>query len=140
MDAIFYGIQPVVLAIIAVAMVKLAPKAADDLRTRMVFVVALGLGLFGINELLVLALGAVAGIALYSAWRWPGGGATGMLLTGPPWLLGAAPAPSPDPETVGQLAWLFFKFGITLFGSGYLLVAYLQTDLVDRYGLMTTPS
>jgi chromate transporter len=139
MDAIFYGIQPVVLAIIAVAMVRLAPKAADDLRTRLVFVVALGLGLFGINELLVLALGALAGILLYSAWRWPGGGAAGMLLTTPPLLLGAAPAPSPDPGTVGQLAWLFFKFGITLFGSGYLLVAYLQTDLVDRHGLMTTP-
>jgi chromate transporter len=139
MDAVFYGIQPVVLAIIAVAMVKLAPKAADDLRTRIVFVVALGLGLLAINELIVLALGAIAGIALYSTWRWPRGGATGMLLTTSPWLLGAAPSPSPDAETVGQLAWLFFKFGITLFGSGYLLVAYLQTDLVDRYGLLTTP-
>jgi chromate transporter len=139
MDAVFYGIQPVVLAIIAVAMVKLAPKAADDLRTRIVFVVALGLGLFGVNELIVLALGAVAGIALYSVWRWPRGGTTGLLFATTPWLLGAAPSPSPDAETVGQLAWLFFKFGITLFGSGYLLVAYLQTDLVDRYGLLTTP-
>ena len=139
MDAVFYGIQPVVLAIIAVAMVKLAPKAADDLRTRIVFVVALGLGLFGINELIVLALGALAGIALYSTWPRPGGRATGLLLTTSPWLLATAPSPSPDAETVGQLAWLFFKFGITLFGSGYLLVAYLQTDLVDRHGLLTTP-
>ena len=139
MDAVFYGIQPVVLAIIVMAMVKLAPRAADDLRTRIVFVVALGLGLFGMNELIVLALGAVAGIALYSTWRWPRGGATGMLLGGTPWLLGVAPSPSPDAETVGQLAWLFFKFGITLFGSGYLLVAYLQTDLVERTGLLTTP-
>lgn len=137
MDAVFYGIQPVVLAIIVVAMVNLTPKAANDLRTRLVFVVALALGLFGINELIVLALGAVAGIALYSSW--PRGGASGMLLTTSPWLLGAAPSPSPDPETVGQLAWLFFKFGITLYGSGYLLVAYLQNDLVDRYGLLTTP-
>lgn len=137
MDAVFYGIQPVVLAIIAVAMVKLAPRAASDLRTRLVFVGALGLGLFGINELLVLAIGAVAGVALYH--QWPRGGARGMLLTTSPWLLGAAPAPSPDPDTVGQLAWLFLKFGVTLFGSGYLLVAYLQTDLVDRTGLLTTP-
>jgi chromate transporter len=139
MDAVFSGIQPVVLAIIAVAMVKLAPKAADDLRTRLIFVVALALGLFGINELIVLALGAVAGIALHSAWRLPRGGAAATLLLSTPWLMGAAPAPSPDPETVRQLAWSFFKFGITLFGSGYLLVAFLQNDLVDRSGLLTTP-
>lgn len=138
MDAVFYGIQPVVLAIIALAMVKLAPRAADDLRTRLVFLGALGLGLFGIDELIVLAAGALAGIALYSTWRWPRGGATGMLVVASPWLVGAAPTPQPDAETVGQLAWLFFRFGITLFGSGYLLVAYLQADLVDGYGLMTT--
>ncbi len=137
MDAVFRGIQPVVLAIIAVAMVKMAPKAADDLRTRLVFVVALALGLFGINELIVLALGAVAGLALYATW--PRGGARGMLFTTSPWLLGAAPAPSADPETISQLTWLFLKFGVTLFGSGYLLVAYLQNDLVDRHGLLTTP-
>jgi len=139
MDAVFYGIQPVVLAIIAVAMVKLAPKAADDLRTRLVFVVAFALGLFGINELVVLVLGAVAGIALSSAWRLPRGGANGTVLSVMPLLFGVGVTPSPDPGIVGQLAWLFFKFGITLFGSGYLLVAYLQNDLVDRYGLLTTP-
>ena len=61
-----------------------------------------------------------------------------MLLVGSPWLLGVAPSPSPDPETIGQLAWLFLKFGVTLFGSGYLLVAYLQADLVERYGLLST--
>ncbi len=138
MDAVFYGVQPAVLAVIAVAIVKLAPKAADDLRTRLVFVTALALGLFGINELIVLALGALAGVVLYTTWRWPGG--TGaMLLAGSPWLLGASPSASSDPDTIGQLAWLFFKFGITLFGSGYLLIAYLQADLVDRHGLMTTP-
>lgn len=140
MDAVFYGIQPVVLAIIAVAMVRLAPTAADELHTRLVFVGALGLGLLGVNELVVLALGALAGVALLRAWRWPrrGGGASGLLLTTTPWLLGAAPAGTSDPASIGQLAWLFFKFGITLFGSGYLLVAYLQSDLVERYGLLTT--
>ncbi|MEX2563317.1 MAG: chromate efflux transporter [Nitriliruptoraceae bacterium] len=134
-DAAFYGIQPVVLAIIVVALVKLAPSAADDLKTRLVFIVALGLGLFGINELVVLALGAIAGAALYANWRKPGAPAATLVST-VPWLMAAAPQASVD--HVGQLAWLFFKFGITLFGSGYLLVAYLQRDLVERHGLLTT--
>jgi len=135
-DAAFYGIQPVVLAIIVVALVKLAPSAADDLKTRLVFIVALGLGLFGINELVVLALGAVAGAALYANWRKPGAPNATLLLSTVPWLIAAAPQASAD--NIGQLAWLFFKFGITLFGSGYLLVAYLQRDLVERHGLLTT--
>lgn len=136
MDAVFAGIQPVVLAIIATAIVKLAPQAADDLRTRVVFVAALALGLFGVNELLVLALGAVAG--LLATQRWASRGTTGLLVLTTPWLLGAARASgSAEADTLGQLAWLFFKFGITLFGSGYLLVAYLQRDLVERTGLLS---
>jgi chromate transporter len=137
MDAIFSGIQPVVLAIIVVAMLKLAPKAADDLRTRLVFVAALALGLWGINELLVLAGGAIAGITLYTDWRRRRGGPATLLVSAP-WLVAAAPATAADTATVSQLGWLFFKFGITLFGSGYLLIAYLQNDLVDRHGLLTT--
>lgn len=141
MDAVFYGIQPVVVAIIATAMVKLAPKAADDWKARGVFVTALTLGLLTVDELLVLALGALAGVLLYQGMAWRGarrGGLTGVVLPALPGMA-TLPAPQPTAEMIGQLGWLFFKFGITLFGSGYLLVAYLQTDIVDRYGWMTTP-
>lgn len=139
MDGVFYGIQPVVLAIIVTAMIRLAPQAADELKTRAVFVAALALALLGVNELIVLALGALAGIVLYRWKPWTRFTSRSVAL----WALlpGIAQAPSPQPtgETIGQLALLFLKFGVTLFGSGYLLVAYLQADLVDRYGLLTTP-
>jgi chromate transporter len=125
-----------VLAVIVTAMVRLAPSAADETRTRGVFVAALALGLLGVNELVVLALGALAGVVLvrWEPWSRLGGGAFLPLLPGV-----AGPDPQPAPEIVAQLAWLFLKFGVTLFGSGYLLVAYLKADLVDRYGLLTTP-
>jgi chromate transporter len=55
-----------------------------------------------------------------------------------PWTLAAAQPPAADPERLWQLWWWFLRFGVTLFGSGYLLVAYLQTALVDRLGLLTT--
>ncbi|MPZ89958.1 MAG: chromate efflux transporter, partial [Nitriliruptorales bacterium] len=139
MDAIFYGIQPVVLAIIITAMVRLAPSAADDLKTRGVFVTALAMGLLGVDELLVLALGALAGFVLYQWQPWRGlGGGTCLLASALPWM-SITPMPRPGGELVGQVGWLFLKFGVTLFGSGYLLVAYLQADLVDRYGLLSTP-
>lgn len=152
MDAVFYGVQPVVVAVIATAMVRLAPKAAGEWTTRAVFAVALALGLLGVNELVVLAAGALAGVVLYR-WRpWARTESLGLVAAplalslmpglrgwapGVPWLA-SAPAPQATPETVAQLAWLFAKFGVTLFGSGYLLVAYLQADIVDRFELLTT--
>jgi chromate transporter len=151
-DAAFAGIQPVVLAIIVMAIVSLAPKAADDLRTRLILVAAVTASLLGVDELLVIAAGALLGWLTYRSWRRfgdglqglrhampPSAGAGALLLTLlAPWTLAAARAPAADPERVWQLWWWFLRFGVTLFGSGYLLVAYLQSSLVDRLGLLTT--
>jgi chromate transporter len=40
-------------------------------------------------------------------------------------------------DSLWVLWWSFLRFGLTLFGSGYLLVAYLRTELVDRLDLLT---
>jgi chromate transporter len=151
-DAAFAGIQPVVLAIIVMAIVSLAPRAADDLRTRAILLGAVTASLLGIDELLVIAVGALLGWLTYRSWRRlgdgvrglrralpPSAGATALLLTMlAPSTLAAASPPAADPERVWQLWWWFLRFGVTLFGSGYLLVAYLQSSLVDRLGLLTT--
>ncbi len=151
-DAAFAGIQPVVLAIIAMAIVTLAPKAADDLRTRVVLVAALTASLLGVDELLVIGLGALSGWLAYRSWRslrdglrtlrrsTPSSGIVALLLVSlAPWTLAAsARTPSADAERLWLLWWWFLRFGITLFGSGYLLVAYLQSNLVDRLGLVST--
>ena len=155
-DAVFAGMQPVVLAVIVMAMLSLAPKAADDLRTRSILLAALVASLLGLDELIVLALGALLGWLTHRSWRRlreglrrtrPDGGtnagagaASTVLLIAAlsPWTLGAAAAPVADPARVWQLWWWFLRFGLTMFGSGYLLVAYLQSALVDRLGLLTT--
>jgi chromate transporter len=150
-DAAFAGVQPVVLAIIAMAIVTLAPKAADDTRTRIILGAALGASLIGIDELVVIAVGAVLGWLAYRSWRnlrdrirglrhGAAPGRTLMLLVMlAPWTLAASPRPGGgDPERLWLLWWWFLRFGITLFGSGYLLVAYLQSSLVERLGLLST--
>jgi len=147
-DAAFVGIQPVVLAVIVMAMVSLAPKAATDLRTRTILVGALLASLLGLGELIVLALGALLGWLTQRSWHGLRDGLRGVGTgTGAgaivaamalPWTLGAATAPVVDPARVWQLWWWFLRFGLTLFGSGYLLVAYLQSSLVDRLGLLSS--
>jgi chromate transporter len=148
-EAAFRGIQPIVLAVIVSAMLSLAPKAADDTRTRLVLVAAVIAASLGLSELLVLGLGALAGWLDVRAWRrlrraWrrrptpPPAAVAVALVAGLPTLLGAARAPDADPVPLWELWWLFLRFGLTLFGSGYLLIAYLQTGLVDRLELLST--
>jgi len=148
-DAALAGIQPVVLAIIVTAMLTLAPRAADDLRTRAILVAALVASLVGLDELVVLAAGALLGWLTYRSWRRlrdglrrarTGTGTAALVMMGTlPWTLGASgSSPLADPARVWQLWWLFLRFGLTMFGSGYLLVAYLQSALVDRLGLLST--
>jgi chromate transporter len=155
-DAAFTGIRPMVLAIVIAAMLTLAPRAAPDLPTRAVLLGALVLSLLDVGELAVVALGALAGLLIErgsSAWRswfrWRSGVPAGVALVAlvmvtQPWLLGAAGASggAASGATMGPLAqlwWIFLRFGATLFGSGYLLVAYLQRTLVDGLALLTGP-
>jgi chromate transporter len=42
------------------------------------------------------------------------------------------------PFSLGALFLFFLKVGAVLYGSGYVLLAFLQADLVDRYGWMTS--
>jgi chromate transporter len=125
--------------------------------------VATALALAGVDELLVLALGAGCGAVLLErdggpprwqgsrrgAWRgaWRrlralgrGGPAAllGALLALPALLAATAPAPVAPPALLARLWWEFLRFGATLFGSGYLLVAYLQSRLVEDLGLLST--
>ena len=151
-DAAFAGIQPVVLAIIAMAIIGLAPKAADDARTRVILVSALGASLLGVDELIVIAFGALLGWLTYRSWRRLRAGLRGLrrgavsggtlallFVSLAPWTLAASARPvAGDTERLWLLWWWFLRFGITLFGSGYLLVAYLQSNLVERLGLLST--
>ncbi len=47
--------------------------------------------------------------------------------------LAASAAPS-----VLDLFWYFLKIGAVLFGSGYVLIAYIQQDVVNTFGWLTT--
>jgi chromate transporter len=122
---ILAGIYPVVLALVGAALVKLARQALDHPVTWAVGLTALAAALLGVDELVVLAAGAVIGLA---AFYRPTGSA---LLALPLWLEGATGDDSP---TLGRLGLLFLRFGATIFGSGYLLVAYFDSVLVDQLG------
>jgi chromate transporter len=119
-----YGVKPVVIAVVLQAIWNLGRAA---LKTR--WLVALGVGsviaaALGVNELVVLlAAGAIAAI------RVAGSRARVAMV-----VAGATP-----PPTFGlwPMFLVFAKTGAVLFGSGYVLVALLRADLVERLHWLT---
>jgi chromate transporter len=130
---LLYGIKPVIIAIVAQALWGLGKTV---LRSWFVGAVAAAAALaawFGVNELVLLLLGALA----VAVVRLPLRRATAALLALP----GAALAPATQAAPVGfsllQLLLSFLKIGSVLYGSGYVLLAFLKSEFVTRFGWLT---
>jgi len=130
-----YGIKPVVIAIVVNAVVGLAKTALGKVWTLVLAIGVLTLYIVGVNELILLAAGGGIGLLARSReWPGPGGRALFGLLP-----LGAMPAALTAASTfsLGHLFLLFLKIGAVLYGSGYVLLAFMQGDFVDRLGWLT---
>jgi len=137
-EGILYGIVPAVIAIITHALLGLRRTVIKNRWLAALAVAAVTAYLLGINELLVLAAGAglaaAAHLARHSPWRRQLHG----LFVAP--LLSLAGQPAFTDPSGGELAQLFgtmLKIGAVLYGSGYVLLAFLRGDFVDRLGWIT---
>jgi chromate transporter len=128
-EALLYGVKPVIVAIVAAALVAFARTALTGPLRAVVGIGAAGLWTAGVNELVLLAAGAVVVAGLRIATRHPWT-AVGLVLP----VAGAAASASVNLLT---LAGVFLKAGALLYGSGYVLLAFLRGDLVDRLGWLT---
>ena len=131
------GVKPVIIAVVAQALWNLGRAAVKSVGLGVITVAALAASAAGVHELVVLfGAGLVAAaVKLVRARRLPGG-AAGVVL---PWpLAGAGGATAATAATAASagLAPIFFfflKVGAVLFGSGYVLLAFLRADLVERW-------
>lgn len=139
LQGLLYGVVPAVLAVIVWAVVPLVrtvltPEGATRARTALaagIGLAALAAYLLGVNELLILVLGGILGLLALA----PAPGHSVLLL---PVL--AVGRPVFDDPTAGQLGVLFgtfLKIGAVLYGSGYVLLAFLEGDFVNRLGWVT---
>ena len=131
---VMYGVGPVIIAIVGQALWKLGTAAVKDPLTLVLGVAAAGLALRGWNELGLLALGGL--VMAGARFGRPGIAAlAGALLSGAAAL--AAGTGAAVPVTLTRLSLFFLKVGSVLFGSGYVLLAFLRADLVDRWGWLS---
>jgi chromate transporter len=132
---LLYGVKPVIIAIVAQALWGLGRSAVKSWLLGLVGLLVLALYLLGYNELALLFGGGVLVmlIANLRHLRRAGIDAPVLLLGLPSALIAQAGVP----VSLSTLFLTFFKIGAVLYGSGYVLLAFLRNDFVERLGWLT---
>jgi chromate transporter len=128
------GIQPAVMAIIASAVIKLGKKAVKNWELALLGTLFLAASLLGINQIVLLLGGGIAGMCLFLIQSkiqhtTP--------LFAPPFMVFIISEIGTKLSAMGIFL-KFLKVGSILYGSGYVLFAYLETELVTNALLSQT--
>ena len=130
---LLWGVKPVVLAVVVQALWNLAPAAARTWPLRLLAVACAASSLLGLHELVIL-FGAGVVVAAARGGRRAGPGGSALLWPALPTAAGGVVLSTATPQ---GLFWVFLKIGSVLFGSGYVLLAFLRADLVQRLHWLT---
>ncbi len=129
MDGLLYGVKPVVAAIVLHALWGLGRKVLKTPAAFALAAVAAAAAWFGwINEITLLLLGGVLTLLVKRGWQ-------GLRPVLP--VVWFPVTHLFSDFTPAGLFWSFFKIGSVLYGSGYVLLAFLRAEFVDRLGWLT---
>lgn len=117
MQSVFNYIQPVVVAVIFSALIKLSRTAINNWMTGFLFLLSLVLLYLGLNEVTVLLIAAFA-MAMVA-------------------FLESNLHRAIEPISMTTLFLTFLKIGSILYGSGYVLIAFIQSQFVESLGALT---
>jgi chromate transporter len=137
---LLYGIKPVIIAVVLQALCGLGRTAIKSRLLAVIAIVALIASLLDVNDMIVLIGGGIVMLAIRAFEDRAAARAT--LAAIPTVAAGAktvatAAAVFAVPFSLTVLFLFFLKVGAVLFGSGYVLLAFLRTDLVDRLHWLT---
>lgn len=141
--AVLYGIKPVVIAVVLQALWSLGRTAIKSFPLAIVALIAIVTGVMGLHPLLLLLLAGIFAVIVQQFRRGPveNRAMSWIWLSGIRWpgvkaMIGAAAA-TIAPFGLGSLFLVFLKIGAVIFGSGYVLLAFLRADLVLHRGWLT---
>jgi chromate transporter len=127
---VLYTLKPVVIAIVVQALIRLSRTAIKSRLLAATAVAAVVATILGVNELVVLIAAGLV-VAPTTKLRHE---ATAVPLLLPTSLMAVA---VPAPVSLLAILGLFVKTGAVLFGSGYVLLAFLRADFVERLHWLT---
>ena len=145
-EGVLYGVKPVVIAVVVQALWRLGRTAITSRASVLLGLTSVAALSGGLHELAVLA---GAGVVMALAQRLHRGPKDAALPVIVPvvlshaertqWSLAAIATTAIDavPFSIAVLFGTFVKIGAVLFGSGYVLLAFLQRDFVERLGWLS---
>lgn len=139
---LLYGIKPVIVAIIVQALWRLLKTAVKGALLAGVGLLVLGLYLAGFSAVALIFGSGLLVMGIENGWRiWRQGRSSGALslalLPGLELPLAHNAAMALVPFTLTTLFVTFLKIGSVVFGSGYVLLAFLRNDFVHSLGWLT---
>jgi len=145
-EPFLYGIKPAVIAVILGAVWRLGSSAVKGWRLAVLGVASAVVVLAGVGEILALFAGGILGTlwlrsAGYDSSRTASRFVPILFLQDAGTSAGGAAAGAAAGVAAGVSLWklflFFLKVGAVLYGSGYVLVAFLEGGLVEDYGWLT---
>lgn len=137
-SGVMYGIKPVVIAVVLRALWSLGRTALKTRGLILLSGAACSAAFLGVHELVILFVCGMLPVLWGAVQRNSKKGtvlrSVSLLGFVPAAVITSASAAAVQP---GMIFWVFFKAGALLFGSGYVLMAFLRADLVQRLGWLT---
>jgi chromate transporter len=132
---ILYGVKPVIIAVVMQALWSLGRTAIKSKALAIVGIAGVVLTFLGIHELLILCGGGLVMVAQQS-WR-QNERLNSLIASSPFGLLLSSGSSVAATFSLWWLFLFFLKVGAVLYGSGYVLLAFIRADLVERWHWLT---
>jgi len=149
---LFFGIKPVVISVILIAVIRLGKTGARNLQLLLIGIAVAIASLLGVSAIVVLFAGGIIGMilhikktsgnikisywiitALCQFWEMLKAGKAKAAMT----ISAAGTATAIGSVSLWKLSVFFLKIGAVLYGSGYVLVAFIEDGLVKDTGWLT---
>ncbi|MEP6572482.1 MAG: chromate efflux transporter [Gemmatimonadota bacterium] len=133
------GIRPALVAVVITATWRLGKVASKGWNLVVIGTLVLVSSLAGVSEILALLGAGLLGLAWHSATRRTRPDKSGSLMSamGFPLMGPAAAAVLAGTPSLGGIGLFFLKIGSVLYGSGYVLIAFLEDGLVRQRHWLT---
>ncbi|MDF2892757.1 MAG: chromate transporter, chromate ion transporter family [Clostridia bacterium] len=135
---VLYGIKPVIIAIVLQALIRLGQSAIKNKTLGAIGIAVIVLSFLGMNEIFLLAIAGISMMLISNVKKFRNDKAISIAPILLPFGAFAPNLIQVKSMSIVSVFLTFLKIGSVLYGSGYVLLAFLEADFVERLGILTS--